>query len=87
MSFGEPDETDPARMVEAHDKVIPVSTDFEDDPVAADNARACVDGLDIRGRGPVRLGRDSGDRQAVEVEPVALDVVVRRHVLQPAGVG
>ena len=40
-----------------------------------------------RGSPLQRLGRHSSDGKPIEVEPVAVDVVARRHVLQPAGDG
>jgi len=58
MSADEAHESDAVPIVEAHDQAIPVPADVEYYAVAAYDARPRVDGLDVGGRGPVRLGRD-----------------------------
>ncbi len=42
MRSYEPDESNPASVVEAHDKPVPVSTDVENDAILPDNARISV---------------------------------------------
>ena len=62
MSADEAHESDAVPIVEAHDQAIPVPADVEYYAVAAYDARLRAGGLDLGGRGPVRLREDRSPR-------------------------